>query len=88
MKKYIGAKIIKAELSNLEEYKKQKWGDNAKIEDGDNEVMGYIVIYPPIGGELEAYKSWSPQKVFENAYREIHNSEVALINDFAFPLKK
>ena len=81
MKNYIGAKIIKAELSNLKEYKKRKYGDEAKINDGDDETECYIVAYPPIGnGDDGVYFSMSPKDVFENAYREVHNSEINLIN--------
>lgn len=69
MKKYIGAKIIGAELSTFEEYKKNKYGENAIINADDNLVIGYIVTYPGIGDNKENYCSWSPKEVFEKAYR-------------------
>ena len=34
---------------------------------------GYVVIYP------DGYKSWSPEAVFEAAYREITEAEKLLI---------
>ncbi len=77
---YIGAKIIKARLSNLEEYKKEKWGTEAKINEVDSSIYGYIVIYPQIGNEDELpYMSWSPKQVFETCYRKIENIEIELI---------
>jgi len=79
MKNYIGAKIIKAELSNLTEYKKLKYGDKALINQDDEKIEGYIVLYPPIGAdEAVPYISWSPKSVFETAYREIKDCEISL----------
>ena len=43
----------------------------AALKDGKD---GYTVIYP------DGYVSWSPKDVFENAYREVTNSETELIN--------
>lgn len=83
MKNYIGTKIIKAKLMTLSEYKKEKYGLDATINESDNTIQGYMVLYPPIGGEdIEPYKSWSPKQVFEKAYREIDNTEISLINGF------
>jgi hypothetical protein len=82
MENYIGCKIIRAELTNLEKYKIKKYGENARIEIGDNLIEGYVVIYPPIGDEKECYISWSPKVVFEKAYRKIENAEISLINGF------
>lgn len=81
MDKYIGAKIIKAKLSNLAEYKKEKYGDLAIINEGDNDVECYIVVYPPIGNEEKPYISMSPKNVFEKAYRKIENAEISLMFD-------
>jgi len=36
---------------------------------------GYKVTYP------DGYVSWSPKAVFENAYREITDSEINLLKD-------
>jgi len=79
MKSYIGSKIIKAESSNLEIFKRMKYGDAALCKSGDKDILGYIIKYPPIGDEEEPYISWSPQKVFEKAYREIDQSEIELL---------
>ncbi len=78
MKKYIGAKIIKARLANLAEYKKAKF-TNPIINEDDKDVLGYIVLYPGIGENEESYISWSPKEVFETAYREIHPKEEEFI---------
>lgn len=71
MKTYIGAKIIQAEpmdeVTFLTTVKKE-------ILRADRETRpGYLVIYP------DGYKSWSPKDVFETAYREVTESEKALI---------
>lgn len=62
MKKYIGTKIIKSKPMTRGEYNARKgW------EMPSNEVAsegGYFVEYP------DGYTSWSPKKVFEEAYRE------------------
>jgi hypothetical protein len=79
MKSYVGAKIIKAELSNLAEYKKVKYGENAQINEGDKDIQCYIVEYPPIGKDDKPYVSMSPKEVFEKAYRLIDDSEISLI---------
>lgn len=76
---FIGAKIIGAKFANLEDYKKEKWGEEAKINEGDSSIYGYIVIYPPIEDGEEPYKSWSPKKVFETCYRRIEMSEINLL---------
>ena len=52
-----------------------------KINEGDNLIEGYIVVYPPIGDEDKPYVSWSPKSVFEKAYRKIDKSEIDLINE-------
>jgi hypothetical protein len=79
MKNYIGSKIIKAELSNLKQYKFKKYGENAKIEGGDENIKCYIVVYPPIGKDEKPYISMSPVEVFEKAYRQIEDCEISLI---------
>lgn len=77
MDSYIGAKIINAKLSNLKEYKIEKYGENsAIINEDDEKIEGYIVVYPPLGTMNETpYISWSPKEVFEICYRKIENAE-------------
>lgn len=79
MKIYVGTKIIKAELSNLAEYKKKKYGELAVINEGDNEIKCYIVTYPPISENDKEYMSMSPKDVFEKYYREIYIEEIKII---------
>lgn len=81
MRSYVGTKIINAELVKMSEYKVRKYGGEAKINEGDEKVIGYLVIYPPIGDNGEPYMSWSPQSVFEKAYRPIEACEKSLIID-------
>ena len=70
MKSYIGAKIIRAEPMDectfLREVKHQN-------EPNRETRSGYKVVYP------DGYVSWSPQEVFEGAYRVISDAELALI---------
>ena len=60
MEKYIGVKIIKAEP----EAAKKDYQMHSKGE------PGYKVVYP------DGYKSWSPKKVFEEAYRRVKDNEL------------
>ncbi|RPJ79841.1 MAG: hypothetical protein EHM20_00180 [Alphaproteobacteria bacterium] len=82
MKNYIGSKIIQAELSTLDCYKRMKYGPLAVVNLDDTSIEGYIVNYPPIGGDFKPYISWSPKDVFEKCYREIEDAEKSLINGF------
>ncbi|MBP3590105.1 MAG: hypothetical protein J6J61_05965 [Muribaculaceae bacterium] len=62
-KQYTGTKIIKAAIMGAEEarrYGAQITEETAKKNLGN---IGYLVIYP------DGYRSWSPKKVFEAAYR-------------------
>jgi hypothetical protein len=43
--------------------------------EGPDGKKGYKVIYP------DGYVSWSPKEVFESAYREIGDNEIAFINE-------
>ncbi len=79
MTSYVGSKIIKAKLTNLADYKKEKYGDLAIIKEGDNLIEGYIVLYPGIGKNKDNYKSWSPKDVFEKAYREVCPEELEIL---------
>ncbi len=57
MKKYIGTKTVYAQSMTAEEAKEKGY----KV--GDNTGDGYEVEYK------DGYKSWSPDKAFEEAYR-------------------
>ena len=71
-KKYIGCKIITAELMTEGEWMKS---NGANIDMKRYPISnGYKVTYP------DGYVSWSPKEVFESAYREITPSEIELIN--------
>ena len=54
METYIGTKIVMAEPC-------EAWKDSGKHKVGD---PGYKVVYP------DGYESWSPKKVFEEAYHK------------------
>lgn len=62
MKKYIGTKEIKARPMTRGEYNARKGWPMPSNEVASEE--GYFVEYP------DGYTSWSPKKVFEEAYRE------------------
>jgi len=63
MEKYIGVKIIEAELMNLGDYNEYRGWTIPEDEDPARE--GYLVVYP------DGYESWSPKEIFEEAYRNI-----------------
>lgn len=42
----------------------------------ESNMEGYKVIYP------DGYISWSPKDAFENAYREITEAEIKLLDKF------
>ncbi len=71
MEKYIGAKIIRAELMGRKAFENKFKDGEHDLSKGDDE--GYHVEYP---GE---YHSWSPRDVFEEAYREISEGEMDLL---------
>ncbi len=77
MKTYIGAKIIQAEPMDENTFI-SKFG-HKETKDQQNQP-GYHVVYPNPEGE---YHSWSPEKVFENAYREVLDGETQMILDMA-----
>lgn len=60
MNKYIGVKIIKAELMTVQEYNEQV---RPLVYSGECQD-GYKVVYE------DGYVSWSPKDVFEKAYRK------------------
>lgn len=63
MEKYLGVKLIEAEVMNLGDYNKFKgW----TIPEDENPLReGYLVKYN------DDYVSWSPREAFEEAYRPI-----------------
>ena len=76
-KNYVGAKIIRAtpmdEVTFLREIKGQNAG-------GTESRPGYLVTYPQMNNE-PPYQSWSPQDVFENAYRELTEGEARMVQN-------
>lgn len=70
MKTYIGTKIIKAKPMTRGEYNRYRgW----EIPENENpEDAGYLVEYS------DGYQSWSPEKQFEDAYRECDNMTFGL----------
>lgn len=63
MKKYIGTKTVQAEpMTYGEAHEKGLIRENAYVKEYDNNE-GYLVEY------ADGYKSWSPKKVFEEAYK-------------------
>lgn len=63
MKKYIGTKTVQAEpMTYGEAHEKGLIRENAYIKEYDDNE-GYLVEY------FDGYKSWSPKKVFEKAYK-------------------
>lgn len=74
MKVFIGTKIILGEQMSNEMFerdiaKNPKW-DEVEFQ------QGYHVVYPNPNGD---YHSWSPADVFEEAYRELNDGEIAFV---------
>ena len=65
MKKYIGVKMIQATPMNLRDYNKYRGWKVPTNE--DPERKGYLVKYE------DGHESWSPEMVFDKAYRHIDN---------------
>ncbi len=65
MKKYLGVKIIQAELMSEFDFRRSK-GMTPSDQETDRE--GYKVVYE------DGYTSWSPKNVFEKAYKSILNA--------------
>lgn len=74
MKTYIGCKIIQGEPMSRHDFLR---AEEKPMREGEKDEPGYKVVYP------DGYISWSPKEVFDNAYREILQSELELL----FPLK-
>ena len=73
---YIGAKIIRA--TPMDEVKFLSVVKGKKV---DHETRpGYCVTYPSMDSE-QPYQSWSPKDVFENAYRELTEGEVRIVQE-------
>jgi hypothetical protein len=65
---YIGCKVITAVPMTSREFA------DLKNQEHDHEnAPGYMVTYP------DGYKSWSPKKVFETAYRQITTEEAVFL---------
>ena len=65
-KLYVGSKIIRAYPMDEHVFKSDVKGEYVNR----GEVKpGYLVKYP------DGYTSWSPKETFENAYREVTDSE-------------
>ena len=70
MKNYIGVKQIQAKEMNRGDYNSYRGWNIPENENPADE--GYLVKYP------DGYESWSPKKVFEEAYRECDNMTFGL----------
>jgi len=69
MKTYIGSKIIQAEPMDECTFLRTEKGQDVS----DRETRpGFKVRYP------DGYTSWSPQGVFEEAYRLLNASEIGM----------
>ncbi len=72
MKKYIGVKLINAVPMTRQAYNDFRGWELPDDENGSDE--GYLVEYvnggDPNTKEYAGYVSWSPSKVFQNAYKE------------------
>lgn len=70
MKRYIGTKIIMAKPMTRGNYNTYRGWEIPKNENPDDK--GFFVKYP------DGYESWSPESVFEEAYRECDNMTFGL----------
>lgn len=75
-KNYVGAKIINATPMDEVEFLRVVKGE--EVEEGMPSRLGYCVTYPSVNNE-QPYQSWSPKDVFENAYRELTESEARMV---------
>jgi hypothetical protein len=71
MQSYIGCKIIQAEPMDECAFLEKEKGQDCF---GRVTRAGYKVVYP------DGYISWSPEKVFKEAYRPISHGEKSLIS--------
>ena len=70
MKRYIGTKIIMAKPMTRVDYNTYRGWEIPKNENPNDK--GYFIKYP------DGYESWSPESVFEEAYRECDNMTFGL----------
>lgn len=68
MKKYVGVKLIEAKPMTRGDYNKYRGWTIPEDENPDDE--GYLVKYS------DDYVSWSPKRVFDEAYREYEETEL------------
>lgn len=80
LKNYLGIKIIKACKATYGEYKNWKYGKTTFESKISDDEPGYMVIYPRVSKDESNHISWSPKLAFENAHREVIESEIDLIN--------
>ena len=80
MKEYIGIKRIKAKEMNTTEYSKYMGMSVHPIEVKEGYMVEYIGSTGGNHKDHEGYVSWSPKKEFEEAYRELVESESISIN--------
>lgn len=69
---YIGAKIIKAKPMTNHTFH-SRFKPHYKIPQNQEDQPGYWVEYP------DGYQSWSPEEVFETAYRIVTPGEILLL---------
>lgn len=70
MKTFIGCKVIQAIFIDLVRFNQRQ--DKPTTDPPTENAPGYMVKHP------DGYISWSPKHVFEEAYREINSSEMAI----------
>jgi len=75
MRYYLGCKLIKAEQMDRDTFTRTIQ-EKEPIAEVENE-NGYHVIYPNPNGK--EYHSWSPKSIFNSAYREVTDYEMAFV---------
>mgnify|MGYP000456261104 CR=1 FL=1 len=80
MQRFIGTKLINAVAMNRQDYNELRGWELPADEDGSDK--GFLVEYVD-GGEpnvdgYEGYVSWSPDEVFNNAYRSVEGLSFGL----------
>ena len=74
MKTFIGTKIVQGEPMSRKAFDSKYRGGHDNFVDSP----GYHVVYPNPDGD---YHSWSPARVFEEAYRELNEGEIKMVNN-------
>lgn len=72
MENYLGIKLLKAEPMNRFAFLNKV--KNEDIPQNEEDQPGYHVLYP------DGYHSWSPENVFNEAYRKILDKEYDLLS--------